>query len=70
MDGTWILVSSLFSLIGMAACVYGRRQRLVVPTILGIALMIYPYFVASTLALVAIGVVLLGGVVVGIRMEG
>ena len=70
MDGTWLLLSSLFSLIGMAVCVYGRRQRLVVPTILGIVLMIYPYFVGSTLALVAIGVVLLGGVVVGLRVEG
>jgi hypothetical protein len=70
MDGTWLLLSSLFSLIGMAVCVYGRRQRLVVPTILGIVLMIYPYFVGSTLALVAIGVLLLGGVIVGLRVEG
>jgi hypothetical protein len=70
MDGTWLLLSSLFSLIGAAVCVYGRRQRLVVPTILGIVLMIYPYFISSTLALVGIGVVLLGGVVVGVRAEG
>ncbi len=69
MDATWLLLSSLFSLIGMAACVYGRRQRLMVPTVLGIILMVYPYFVGSMLALVAIGVVLLGGLVVGVRME-
>ena len=70
MDGTWLLLSSVFSLIGMASCVYGRRQRLVIPTILGIALMVYPYFIDGTLALVAIGVLLLGGVVVGAKVEG
>ena len=70
MDGMWLLLSGLFSLIGMAASVYGRRQRLVIPTVLGIVLMIYPYFVSSLVVLVGIGVVLLGGVVVGIRAEG
>ncbi len=70
MDSTWLLLSGLFSLIGMAVCVYGRRQRLIVPTILGIVLMIYPYFVGSIIALVGIGVVLLAGVVVGIQVEG
>ena len=70
MDGTWLLLSSLFSLIGMAVCVSGRRQRLVVPTIVGVVLMIYPYFTNSIVALVGIGVVLLGGVVVGVRVEG
>jgi hypothetical protein len=70
MNGAWLLLSSVFSLLGMASCVYGRRQRLVIPTILGIVLMIYPYFIDSTPALVAIGVVLLGGVVAGARMEG
>jgi hypothetical protein len=50
MDGTWLVLSSLVSLIGKTVCVYGQRQRLVVPTILGLALMIYPDFVGSTLA--------------------
>jgi hypothetical protein len=70
MDGTWLLLSSLVSLLGAAVCAYGRRQRLVAPTIIGIVLMIYPYFVNSTLVLVGIGVVLVAGVVVGIRVEG
>jgi hypothetical protein len=70
MDGTRLLLSSLFSLIGMAVCVYGRRQRLIIPTILGIALTMYPYFVDSTLALVAIGALLVAGAVMGARAEG
>lgn len=69
MDPTWLTLASLFSLIGMAVGVYGRRQRLVVPTIMGIVLMIYPYFVSSVIGLVGIGVVLVGGAVVGVRME-
>ena len=70
MDGTRLLLSSLFSLVGMAVCVYGRRQRLIIPTILGIALTMYPYFVDSTLALVGIGALLVGGAVMGARAEG
>jgi len=69
MDPTWLTLASLFSLIGMAACAYGRRQRLLVPTILGIVLMIYPYFVSSALVLVVVGALLLAGVVVGVRTE-
>ncbi len=70
MDGTWLLLSGLFSLIGMAVCVYGRRQRLVVPTVVGIVLMIYPYFVGGLAALVGIGLLLIGVLVVGVRAEG
>lgn len=70
MDGTWLCLASLFSLVGMAVCVYGRRQRLIVPTIIGIVLMIYPYFVGGLLALVGIGVLLLGALILGMQAEG
>lgn len=69
MDSTWWLLSSLFSLIGMAVAAYGWRQRLMVPTLVGVALMGYPYFVQGTLAMVGIGVLLLGVLVVGRRWE-
>jgi hypothetical protein len=70
MDSAWLFLSALFSLIGMAACVYGRRQRRIAPTSIGIALMVYPYFVASTAAVVGVGLLLLGALVVGMRLEG
>jgi hypothetical protein len=38
---------------------YGKRQRSPVPMVCGLVLMIYPYFVGSTLALIAIGMVLM-----------
>ena len=69
MDTTWFLWSSLISLIGFAVFVYGRRQRRVSPTLTGLALMIYPYFVSSSIALVVIAVVLIGGMVLGNRLE-
>lgn len=69
MDSAWFLLSAFFSLIGMAVCVYGRRQRLVVPTVVGVVLMGYSYFVANPIVMVGIGVLLLGVLVVGMRLE-
>jgi len=37
---------------------YGRKQRAVVPLLCGLALMIYPYFIANWLVMVMIGAVL------------
>lgn len=69
MDTGWFLWSSLFSLIGFASFVYGRRQRRASPTLAGVALMIYPYFVSSTPVLVGVGILLIGGVFVAHRIE-
>jgi hypothetical protein len=49
----------LFSSIGLGFFIYGRRQRAVVPLVCGVALMIYPYFVANVPVLIGIGVVLI-----------
>ena len=48
----------LFGTIGFAAFVYGKRQPSVRAMIIGVALMVYPYFVANTPAMYAIGVLL------------
>jgi len=69
MDSAWLIWSSLFALIGSAVLVYGWRQRRGAPTLIGVALMVYPYFVSSTVALIAIGALLLGALVVGNRLE-
>jgi len=69
MDSVWLIAAGLFSIVGMAAFVYGRRQRLLVPTLVGLALMIYPYFVGSTLGVVGVGAILLGALVLGTRAE-
>ena len=58
MNSGALLWGVLFSSIGMGYLIYGRKQRRAVPLVCGVALMIYPYFVASTMGLVAIGVAL------------
>ncbi|HMD73461.1 MAG TPA: hypothetical protein VKG05_06340 [Steroidobacteraceae bacterium] len=48
----------LFGSIGLAFAIYGRKQRSPVPLLCGIGLMIYPWFVANTFLLVAVGAIL------------
>lgn len=68
-DPTWLLLSALFSLFGLAIFTYGRRQRTATHTLVGLALMGYPYFVRGTLPLIGVGVLLLVGMVIGNRIE-
>lgn len=49
----------IFGSIGLGYFVYGKKQRQPVPLVCGIALMVYPYFVGGTLAMIAIGVALM-----------
>ena len=58
MDTSSLLLSILFGSIGLGYFVYGKKQKLVVPLVCGLALMIFPYFIANTIALVAVGVAL------------
>jgi hypothetical protein len=53
----------IFSGVGFVAFVYGKKQRLFRPMVLGVALMAYPYFVSNTILLYAIGVALTAAVV-------
>jgi predicted membrane protein len=58
MSSSWLLWALLFSSIGLGFFVYGKRQRAAVPLTCGLVLMVFPYFVASTVLLVLIGVAL------------
>jgi hypothetical protein len=49
-----IIWSMLFGAIGVGYFIYGRRQRRLVPFVSGIALMVVPYFVDATVAMVAL----------------
>jgi hypothetical protein len=55
-----LLWGLLFGSIGFAFALYGKQQRAPVPLLCGIALMIFPYFVPNVIALVGIGIVLMG----------
>lgn len=52
----WIV---LFGSVGLGFFVYGRRERAIVPLLVGIALMVVPYFVSNIYLLVTFGVVLI-----------
>jgi hypothetical protein len=54
-----LLWGLLFGSIGLGFFLYGRKQRAVVPLVCGLALVIFPYFVANVMLLVGIGVVLM-----------
>ena len=59
MDTSLLLWGLLFSSIGLGYFIYGKKQQAVVPLVCGLVLMIYPYFVSSTLLLIAIGAALM-----------
>ncbi len=58
MNSATLLWGLLFSSIGIGFFIYGRKQTRAMPLVCGIVLMIYPYFVPSTIWLIVIGVVL------------
>jgi len=47
----------VFGSIGFVAFIYGKRMNLWKPMFLGIALMVYPYFISNDVALIAIGAI-------------
>lgn len=60
MSTATILWGLLFGSIGFGFFLYGKRQRMIVPLVCGLALMLYPYFVSGTLLLLVIGIALMG----------
>lgn len=43
---------------GLGYFMYGKKQRAIVPALAGILLMVFPYFVSNTYALIAVGAAL------------
>ena len=58
MNTALLLWGLLFGSVGFGYFLYGKKQRAVVPLVCGLALMVFPYFIASAFLLVAIGIVL------------
>lgn len=59
MNESWLWWGLLFGSIGLGFFVYGKQQRAVVPLVCGLLLMVFPYFVSSTILIVVIGVALI-----------
>ena len=50
----------LFGSIGFGAFLYGKRLQLLPPIVIGVALMVYPYFISDAGPLYLIGAILCG----------
>ena len=49
----------IFGSIGVGFFIYGRKQKAIVPLCVGVALCVFPYFIANVYVLVLVGVVLM-----------
>lgn len=58
MNSTTLFFGLIFSSIGLGYFIYGKKQKMIVPFICGIALMIFPYFIENNLLISAIGMIL------------
>ena len=50
-----LFASLLFGVIGFVAFRYGKKNAVFVPMLLGIVLMVFPYFVSETWMIYAVG---------------
>lgn len=57
--GAKIFAYIIFGAIGLGVFSYGRKSKLLGPTIIGVALMAYPYFVSGTFLLYIVGIALI-----------
>jgi hypothetical protein len=56
-SGPNIIAGLIFGSIGFVAFTYGKRMNLWRPMFGGLALMVYPYFVANTVILFVVGII-------------
>lgn len=54
-----VLWGGIFSLIGLGFFIYGKRKKADLMFYTGVALMIYPYFVSTVIAMILAGVSLM-----------
>lgn len=49
----------LFGAIGFGYFLYGKKQKAILPLCVGVALCVFPYFIANVYVLVLVGLVLM-----------
>lgn len=58
MNATQLFLGVIFSSIGLGYFLYGKKQKLTVPFVVGLVLMVFPYFIESNLLVSGIGILL------------
>ncbi len=68
LDPTWLFLSLIPSGIGFVLFMYGKKQDRWPQLAAGLAMMAYPYFATSIVALVAVGLLIWIGLWFAIRL--
>ena len=58
MNSTQLLLGVILSSIGLGYFLYGKKQKMTVPLVAGLVLMVFPYFIESNALLSGIGLLL------------
>jgi hypothetical protein len=58
LDPTSLLLSLIFGSIGVGYFIYGKKQGSPLILIVGLGLMVFPYFISNLYALVIVGIAL------------
>jgi hypothetical protein len=66
-EGTNLLASMLAGTVGLALLVYGKKQTRIPQMVVGLLMMVYPYFMPNALFTGGVAVVLLGGLALAVR---
>jgi hypothetical protein len=67
LDATWLMLSLIPSGIGFVLMTYGKKQGRTPHLVAGVALLVYPYFATTSLALVGVGAAICGALWVAVR---
>jgi hypothetical protein len=67
LSASWMFAGLIVSTVGFGLFLYGKKQTRLPQALAGIAMMIYPGFVASPALIYGIGVALCGGVWIAVR---
>jgi hypothetical protein len=66
--GPWLYVSLVISSIGFVLFVYGRKQTRVPQLVVGLALLVYPYFITAMTPMLIVGGALLAALFIVVRL--
>jgi hypothetical protein len=68
LDANSLLASMLIGSVGLGLLIYGKKQLRVPQIVVGIALLVYPYFVSNVLLMLGIAVAAIGALWGAIRL--
>ncbi len=59
LDSNYLLISLVFSSIGVGYFIYGKKQKHKIAFYTGIGLMVYPYLITDIIPMIVVGAVLM-----------